>query len=165
VAYCDELLLSAEKLLSVNAGETPSVSDCNRAVSTAYYAAFSLLCSVVANRLVGKEENDSAKSGSWLRVSRSIDHIKLKVALHKLAKVEPDDFWGYRGACAAAFEKLQTARTDADYDTTKSFNADEAKQMLAEAEVFCLMVRATPKNDPEWLGDLSIELFLPKQTR
>lgn len=129
MAYSSDLIRSAARLLG-GPRSKPKASDCNRAVSTAYYAVFDHLCKLVANRIAPPEDKNSAASETWINVYRSIDHVKVKVLCETISRstdrIESVHFNNF----ASAYILLQNARKEADYLPTKDYDRNEAETLI-----------------------------------
>ena len=136
MTYVDELLATAEKLLQDTTLDPPTRSDCNRAVSTAYYACFHHICSLVADRIAGLTDGTELGQKEWTEVFRSITHASIIQALIELKKERRDEI-GNNELTLKVFKKLHTAREDADYNALKTFDVLEAKQLIREARDLC----------------------------
>jgi uncharacterized protein (UPF0332 family) len=163
VAYATELIETAKKLLSNSGSKQPSVSDCNRAVSTAYYAVFDCLCSTIADRISGGALETHPMQDDWLRLFRSIDHKKLRDALVSV-KGRAVATWSGYADISSIFNKLQEAREEADYNHGRLFDHDEASQLLFEAEICIFEVDHARAENPSYLSALIVALFI-KSTR
>lgn len=128
MAYCDDLLKSATKLLGSQVGR-PQFSNCNRAVSTAYYSIFDFICRTLANRVCGRLSPASLATEQWALVHRSLGHIATKKCLLKLKDREPVFL-----DLAVAFSRLHEARIAADYDPLKQYTKTEASALIDEAK-------------------------------
>jgi hypothetical protein len=161
LAYCDDLVLTARKLLQQTQGGLPSGSDCNRAVSTAYYAVFDCLCTLIADRLTGEERQVGANGALWTEFYRSIDHIALRDALQKQNDLLllPGDLFSEILSLGSVFNKLQQARYDADYNQGRVFEAAEAGQLVYEASRTIEFARSTFKQKPIQLAYLLQAIF------
>jgi uncharacterized protein (UPF0332 family) len=166
VTYATDLIASAKKLLIGDGGEPPSSSDCNRAVSTAYYAVFDCICSLCADHLVGPLEPDSLDSEAWVRVYRSLDHKQISEALPKVKGLAEDTQY-FVTSIGAALKSLLEARGDADYNRNKNFDLREASEFINQASRIVDMIQ-----DPEdfwgldwdaFTKNLTVELFSRKR--
>jgi uncharacterized protein (UPF0332 family) len=167
VKYSFELLETAKRLLTPKEGQAPSRSDCNRAVSTLYYALFDRICEALANRIVGEVSESSPSRDEWLRVYRSIDHAVLASALFRVAKskIEEDKF---SDLIAATFKRCQDMRTTADYDRTQDVDLDAAKQLHDETYTIISIIAYSDDigfDAERWLTLLVLDLFFSKSKR
>jgi uncharacterized protein (UPF0332 family) len=166
VTYAIDLIASARKLLAETDGKPPSASDCNRAVSTAYYAIFDCLCSLCANHLVGPVDPDSQDSEAWVRVYRSLDHKQVSEALSKIEGLDDGTQYGVK-VIQVALKSFLEARSDADYNRNKDFEPREALAFIGEASNIVHMIHDA---DDLWGLDLdaiakslTVELFSRKR--
>jgi uncharacterized protein (UPF0332 family) len=151
--YVEELLATAEKLLAEIDGRKPSRSDCNRAVSTAYYAVFHFICAKVADRVSGVTDGTELRHKEWTEVFRSVTHSNLLKALISLTKSRPDA-GGNNEFVLKTFNKIQAAREDADYNSLRTFEILESRQLVLEARVLCQIAFESPHEDDSD-GDLT----------
>jgi hypothetical protein len=172
VSYSSELLATANRLLSPAQGQEVSRSDCNRAVSTVYYAVFDCLCSAVADRIAGREDDDEPPSEVWIKIYRSIDHTQLRDALFRVAPAKPEERYSPANSIATAFKKCLDARQDADYDRRKVMDCGAARSLLNDARNVVLMLgdgeiwKLIDGSDRElYVSQLIAELLLPRQKR
>jgi hypothetical protein len=108
----------------------PKHSDCNRAVSTVYYAVFDHLCRAVSNRIVGPFGKYASPTENWVQVYRSIDHRRASEVLKRyLDPASPTHLKQF----ATHFARLQNARIGADYDPAKKFNKSEVEDLINDA--------------------------------
>jgi uncharacterized protein (UPF0332 family) len=156
VPYYDDLLKSASKLLGSQRGR-PQFSNCNRAVSTAYYALFDCVCRTYATRICGRVAAGVRPTEEWISIYRSLDHTSTKHKLFELKDADPLFL-----QLAVTFSKLQEARHSADYDPARQFSKAEAQVLIAEAEVATEMAAALA---PELITKLVVKLLSPKQNR
>jgi hypothetical protein len=133
--YARQLLLTASKLLEPREleGKILYSTDCNRAVSTAYYALFDALCTAVADYSVAQVVDVEKRKALWEKIYRSIDHKFLKDNLKNLKSRIPANAKALK-FLELAFERLQDARTQADYIRGQHFNPVEAGVLVREAE-------------------------------
>jgi uncharacterized protein (UPF0332 family) len=164
LTYCDDLIRTAFKLLSHTEERLPSGSDCNRAVSTAYYAVFDCLCTLIANRLAGEERQASPSSELWIEFYRSVDHIALRDALLRQSDlmILTGDLFSEIVSLGSAFNKLQQARHDADYNQGRLFEPAEASQLVYEASRAIKFAIRTFEQKPLRLGYLLQSVFSMK---
>ena len=111
-----------------------------RAVSTIYYAAFTCLANVCADKLVGQYHRlDDVGKRAWVQVYRSVDHGKAKSRCKSnlaMAQFPPEvcDF-------GALFVDLQYDRTIADYVPYESFFKSEVEIMAdTTEEIMCRFI-------------------------
>jgi uncharacterized protein (UPF0332 family) len=161
VTYAIDLLASARKLLTEMSGTPPSSSDCNRAVSTAYYAIFDCLCSLCANQLVGPVEPGSPASEAWVRVYRSLDHKQVSEALSKIEGLDEGTQYGVK-IIQVALKSFLEARSDADYNRNKNFEPREALAFIGEASNIVHMI--SDANDPDDLWGLDLDAIAKSLT-
>jgi uncharacterized protein (UPF0332 family) len=147
VSYSTDLLLTARRLIGGARGR-PKQSDCNRAVSTAYYAVFDCLCRGVANQIVGPEPRSSEPNETWVLVYRSLDHGKADSELKKCAAAVQNETNSIKiREFAADFLALKAARHDADYNPLKKFNKKNAEGLINRADLAVQRFRSIPKDD------------------
>jgi uncharacterized protein (UPF0332 family) len=164
LAYCDDLIRTAFKLLSQTAEHSPTGSDCNRAVSTAYYAVFDFLCTLIADRLAGEERQASPSSELWIEFYRSVDHVALRDALLRQSDlmILTGDLFSEILSLGSAFNKIQQARHDADYNQGRVFEPAEASQLVYEASRAIEFARSTFDQKPLRLAYLLQAVFSMK---
>ncbi|OYU50689.1 MAG: hypothetical protein CFE27_15825 [Alphaproteobacteria bacterium PA1] len=131
--YSHQLIGSAQRLLGGKRGR-PQSSDCNRAVSTAYYALFDHLCRLVANRIITSPEGASVTSKTWVEVYRSVDHGKAQTLMGRLSRGPDGTESDHLIKFASAFIALQNARNEADYVPTKEFGKIDAEILINQAK-------------------------------
>lgn len=132
MSYVDELLATAEKLLVGSGASQPSRSDCNRAVSSAYYACFHHICALVADRVSGLANGTELGNKEWTEVFRSITHTGIIQALVRLKEDRPDGN-AINEITLRTYNKLYSARQDADYNAMRTFEVGESKQLIYDA--------------------------------
>jgi uncharacterized protein (UPF0332 family) len=140
VTYAKDLLTSAKKLLSEVEGTLPSASDCNRAVSTAYYAVFDSLCQLCANHLVGPIGSGSADNAAWVRAYRSLDHKQISEALNKIVGLD-ETTQRFVVSIGSIFKSCLEARNEADYNRDRNYKLREATRVVNEAEVVLIFLK------------------------
>ncbi len=145
MSYSIDLLSSGQKLLGGVRGR-PRRSDCNRAVSTAYYAVFDCLCRGIANRIVGQIPRGTPASKVWVKVFRSLNHEHAGSTLGHTLLPEAQSGAELQGF-ATRFNKLKNARHEADYNPSRHFNKDEAQALLDEARTAIELFQSIPKDD------------------
>jgi uncharacterized protein (UPF0332 family) len=165
VTYAIDLLASARKLLTGISGAPPSSSDCNRAVSTAYYAIFDCVCSLCANHVVGQVKSGSEHSEAWLRIYRSLDHKQVSEAVQKISSLD-DTSQSHALFISTLLKAALEARGEADYNRNKNFEPKDTLRIIGEAE----MVIELLQNPENWGLDLdafaknlTVELFSRKR--
>ncbi|GIU66293.1 hypothetical protein [Candidatus Phycosocius spiralis] len=131
--YSKDLIKSASRLVGGERGR-PKASDCNRAVSTAYYAVFDHLCRSVANRIVPLERDNSMPSETWINVYRSIDHVRVKANFEAISRSSNRNRSDHYSNFALTFITLQNARKEADYLPTKEYGKTEAETLIDQAK-------------------------------
>jgi uncharacterized protein (UPF0332 family) len=161
ISDCKDLLETARKLASAMSRDT-SKSDANRAVSSAYYAAFACLATIVANSLAGQLSLEGLNKRAWVRAYRSIDHKSARDAFLSATSLEEFKDLGDLKAAAIAFQRLQTARESADYDPLDNFSPDQARALILEAE---FVVDQLQNADPQSIGILVVEIVLRSKQR
>ena len=129
MAYYDDLLDSARKLLG-NARGRPRYSDCNRAVSTAYYSVFDFICRQCAIRVCGPLPMGQRPSDDWVRVYRSLDHAQVGSILIAIAGPKSTH---PLAPLSMQFQRLKEARLEADYDPSVTFSKVEALALIDNA--------------------------------
>jgi hypothetical protein len=132
-----ELLSLARELVNRNPA-APVDADLRRGVSTAYYALFHLLVHEATIHLV-------AIPALRPRIARSFDHRVMKVVCQEYAKLTPNAAGLLKTASgevvppeirmiAGAFETLQQARQEADYNIAAIITASQAGVNVKNAE-------------------------------
>jgi uncharacterized protein (UPF0332 family) len=161
MSHFNDLLDTARRLVALTSKDA-SNSDANRAVSTAYYAAFSCLATFVADSLAGKLDEEGANRRAWVRAYRSIDHKPARDSF--LSATRLDEFEGLTDlkAAAIAFQRLQTARESADYDPLDDFSIDEARALIVEAQ---FVIDQLQQADPQLIGVIVVEIVLRNKQR
>jgi uncharacterized protein (UPF0332 family) len=154
LAYYDDLLNSADKLLGNSRGR-PQFSNCNRAVSTAYYAIFDLICRSCADRVCGPIVAGQRPSAHWVQVYRCLDHSSIKKKLLDIPSDNPTF-----AHVSLPFKKLQEARHSADYDPSRQFSKAEAEALISEARVAIQFFKNLPREN---ITDLIIAFLGIKQ--
>jgi uncharacterized protein (UPF0332 family) len=142
-----EKFLQTARGLARAGGKKPRQSDLRRAVSTAYYALFTVLAGICADALVGRTST-MRKSESWARVFRALAHGGAKGQLKALSANPPP--YAPRSAIDN-FIALQEKRHEADYDPLKRLTRSDALLAIAEAEHAIRDMRSLS-------GDLQLEL-------
>lgn len=113
----------------------PSQAQLRRAVSSAYYALFHVLCGNCADLLVGPSKSNRSR-GAWRQAYRAVEHKFSRQACtnKKFVLLFPDEIQDF----ANTFVMMQIKRHEADYDpyfrTTKSEVASDiaiARQVIA----------------------------------
>ena len=126
----NDLLNTADDLVSTAGNRRPRQSNLRRAVSTAYYAMFHCLAGCCADTLVGGRSAD--RSGpAWRQAYRALEHGLARNNCKRndfIAKF-PQDIVDF----ANAFVALQEKRHMADYDPAVSFVKLEVEGDIAEA--------------------------------
>ena len=119
-----DLINSARHSLS-----QPSRAANHRAISTAYYAAYTALCESNASVLV-EQVSDPPGVAAWIRVYRGSSHRHAvgNLLRHRISlSPEGQNF-------AITFDKLYQARIRADYYPQSSFDHQAAEHRLNQAE-------------------------------
>jgi hypothetical protein len=167
LTYSKELLLTAEKLLQVVDDQQPSQSDCNRAVSTLYYALFDCLCSVVADRVAGSVDAAAIPSAPWTRVYRSLDHKFVRDTLQSVAQLDGSDVKSNIKFVASTFNKILQHREEADYDRSKDFDLPTIRNLLSEVRTAISLLEGGFDGDDTSgrFTDMIVALLLPKPKR
>ena len=133
----DDLLKQAKKLATMEK-KRPQQASLRRAVSTAYYALFHLLCEDGAKRI---SPNTPVRLSHAIR--RSITHGDMKSAAKGINQpTPPRQYTGLLSATpsqdlldvASHFVNLQEARHSADYDLSIRFSRVNALTKVQEAE-------------------------------
>lgn len=158
---------SARLLLREHDGRPVKASDCNRAVSTAYYALFDCICSKVADRVAGKLLVQRAPSVAWLRVYRSLDHKSVRDALLRATQAEANETNPF-AVIATIFNKLLEAREFADYDRGKDFDLEAVCVKVFEAQFavdFLEVAGMHCENEAELISQMIVEILVPKPKR
>ena len=129
----DHLFEQAERLIAPPPAGPPRQVDIRRAISAAYYAVFSHICSRAADHLIGRSRRNDPLYGL---VHRAVDHRGLKRLCEDLHKSNPPpaytafvpqsglgrDFSDF----ALALIGLQEDRHEADYDPMVRLQASDA---------------------------------------
>jgi uncharacterized protein (UPF0332 family) len=106
-----------------------------RAISTAYYAVFHLVCQALAERITfGLSEAE--KSAIYVRAYRTLDHRELKKTATRLAATPRNtdpNLKIVRNLCMLLIE-LYSARQSADYDPSYRVSQEEASRLVQIAE-------------------------------
>jgi hypothetical protein len=116
------LLETANKLLDGDATE----ADLRRAISTAYYAVFNLLCSKAADFLIGDKTSKRANEQAF----RSMGHAQIK----SRCEVVRNGRQGFPRSIenfADMFCSLQEAREMADYSRNTTFDRPNSVKVVA----------------------------------
>ncbi len=136
-----DLLRTAETLAQL---PNASQSDMNRAVSTAYYAAFHALCKTCADCIAGIDGHLSSNE-AWQQVYRSLDHGFVKRQCLNYARMEElsPEVQNFAGGHV----HLHGLRNRADYDP--SFNADQelAEEVITTAKNAIDALNSAPEKD------------------
>jgi uncharacterized protein (UPF0332 family) len=166
VTYAQELLESARKLLREQDGGPTKASDCNRAISTAYYALFDCICTTVADRVAGKPLDHRNPSAPWLRVYRSFDHKFVRDTLVRATQAVENEANPF-STIATIFNRLMDAREFADYDRGKDFDVDAVLVKIFEAQFAVEVVENASNNSAEeaLLSHIIVELLILKPKR
>jgi hypothetical protein len=162
VDYSKQLIASAQKLLASDGGTGPSAADCNRAVSTAYYAFFDFLCSRISCQLIGNDPTVAYTQDNWVKVYRSLNHRQIRLALFEAGKTGADPLL-LLPQMAVSFKKLQEEREDADYNFKRVFSATEAAQLVNEAKLIIELAEMTFDFSHESIAAIIVALFVKKQ--
>ena len=132
----DSLLETANSLLKIcdNAGR-PRETDLRRAVSTAYYAMFHILCDNIANMLVGGTGTDRSDK-AWKQVYRALNHADAKRKCKRI--YQPNKTYGFPDELkvfAAQFHDMQEARHNADYNPDCRLQKQDVRVSLEEVSI------------------------------
>ena len=168
MTYARELLETAQVLLQCSDVGSPSRSNCNRAVSTLYYALFDCVCTAVANRAAGKLDEKMGPTIAWTKIYRSLDHKFVRDTLQSVANVQGVMVKSNCSFVATAFSKILQHREEADYDRRKDFAPETIQSLINEVTFAILLLEnefdldddATPS-----FSDLIVALLLPKPKR
>jgi len=120
-----DLIETSKKLLE----NSPTQSDCSRAVSTAYYALFRGLCGIATESLVDNENFERAN----YQVFRSLDH-KNVVDRCKDTRDNKRSFPLEIKQFADTLVELNEQRENADYCPKCKFTSLEASNLIEQAE-------------------------------
>lgn len=111
----------------------PLQATLRRAVSTIYYAAFTCLANICADKVVGQYRSlDDSGRQAWVQVYRAVDHAKAKNRCknHQFIAQFPPAIRDF----AALFVDLQYDRTIADYVPYENFFKSEVEIIADTAE-------------------------------
>ncbi|MFT4051724.1 MAG: hypothetical protein QM677_05675 [Microbacterium sp.] len=159
--YGSRLISTAERLAGARAGRgRPALSDLRRATSTAYYALFHQLIRHGAFEFLPEAtESDAAEIARWFTHTGVFSAAGLVLdaasgkALAQIGKNDRTAVSAIRSACggsvpsgvvtiADAFQSLQAARVDADYDgnydpvrAVTLNHVQDARQALSESQL------------------------------
>lgn len=140
--FSDSLPEQARHLAERDKGR-PSQANLRRAVSSAYYSLFHLLCDDSAGAFVGKTSTDAKMR---VLVTRAFVHTQMREACLDVGKSNPSPiFQPFFAALnplssrelqrlARAFVELQMRRHRADYDLSTPFTRAEVLLLLQDAE-------------------------------
>lgn len=123
-----ELLETAKKLVCNDpGGQPPTPYDCNRAVSTAYYALFHC---VAEQALLQFASNcsDEYREGIY----RCLDHTQIRKRCNKIITADQNPHENIK-AFSETFVEQQELRHLADYDRITDFSSAEAQLKIANA--------------------------------
>jgi hypothetical protein len=139
MSLAQDLLEQARLLAQPRTGRgRPRQASLRRAVSTAYYAAFHLLCAEAT-----AQASPSAPGGLRERVQRSLSHATMKQAANAFqssnfpARIAPLIGGPLPPALisvARSFVHLQDERHSADYDLADQFDRNRVQELIREAE-------------------------------
>ena len=130
-------LLEQAQFLVWRESRRPRQSSLRRAVSTAYYSTFHLLCYEAAS-----QASPATPAGLADRVQRAMAHATMKSAAkafesgnlpHYLRSLVTDPFPTRVSGIASAFVQLQDERHRADYDVSDRFDRARAQKAVALA--------------------------------
>jgi uncharacterized protein (UPF0332 family) len=146
-------------------GAPPSSSDCNRAVSTAYYAIFDCVCSLCANHVVGQVKSGPERAEAWLRIYRALDHKQVSEAVQKVSGLD-EVSQSYVLFISTLLKAALEARCEADYNRNRNFEHKDAFRIIGEAGTVIELLQ-----NPETYGldldaftkNLTVELFSRKR--
>lgn len=125
-----EHFTSARHLLTpVPPARTSSRVAIHRAISTAYYAIFHTLNANNASIIIGQPSTQFAAE-RWTQIYRRLQHDQARRRLmENHQNLSPD-----AQIFATAFNDLQLARIEADYIPNRFFTAEEAANLIDQAE-------------------------------
>jgi uncharacterized protein (UPF0332 family) len=125
-------------------GQTPTETDCRRAVSTAYYAVFHCLAADCANLLIGPDGSDRGRE-AWRRVYRALEHGPARDRCGNRDRMRsfPPEIRNFAGV----FARLQDRRHEADYDPFIKPTQAEAQGFIGEAAEAIDALRSAPEPD------------------
>jgi hypothetical protein len=154
----DELLLQADHLVArIGATET----DVRRAISAAYYAVFHFCLRAAADMVSGAATRSTPR---YTVIYRSVDHKALRGLCGQLAQTRPQNIavvpssgFGNLPGFARVTANLGEQRNLADYDTSRSFTAGEARLAISEARQAILWFNSC--NDEQQKAFLIMLLF------
>ena len=140
--YSDDLLEQAQHLAGRDKSR-PKQASLRRAVSTAYYSVFHLLCEDAAGVFIGKGIKDAALRQLMMRafVHTQMREACVDVQKHTPPAVLKDHFAVLKPLSSPelqrlsqAFIDLQTQRHRADYDLSSPFSRAEVTPLLGLAQ-------------------------------
>ena len=141
MAYPDDLVAHARRLVAAADPATPDQADLRRAASSAYYALFHFLIGEACGSMFGA---DAAEKPLRDAFARAFDHSAMyrislgfargTVKAPLLAAVPPGGIAAGVRAVAGAFTLLQEERHRADYDLSNTFTAAETSDLIRKAE-------------------------------
>lgn len=126
-----DLIATARRTLGNSGSRRPRQSDLKRAMSTAYYAVFHLLCWNTADTLIGGQSAQRS-TPAWRQAYRSVDHGFAKGQCRNNATMSL--FPQAIQDVANAFVELQVERHAADYDPLHRLVRSEVKSEIDRAE-------------------------------
>lgn len=182
MAYDDELLKAARRLLTRRAGQRGKLSGARirRSISTSYYALFHFLLEEVGVRVIGTR-NDLRRRRRLL--SRTLSHSGIKTCLGKVrgsrVDVSAEDFLRPSGVAsgpvlpppfarnvANAFIDAQAKRLDADYDLNKPLSELDARVLrFRVTRVIAAWRAANTASDRDFKHALCVLMVLKGQLR
>ncbi len=145
----DDLVETAQNLVSGSAAGRPRHANLRRAVSTAYYAVFHALAHHCAERLVGTSPDRS--DAAWTQAYRALDHGPTKETFKQLSNLGFPADLQYFGR---NFQDLQEERNRADYDPIARFSRGEAAILVQRAREAIAYLDNAPRRDQTALAVL-----------
>ena len=124
MAYHDDLLTQAGELLHKNE-QNSNQADLRRAVSSAYYAIFHELCSLVADQFIGR---DRRATKEYARCYRTLNHQNVAKGAALYAKAGGADESAHFVCNTAKDARIE--RNLADYDPHYQATADNVLMMV-----------------------------------
>ncbi len=138
-----DLIKTAKKLMG-GSSKRPRQSDLKRAISTAYYAVFHMICRECADLLVGGTPSKRSPE-AWKQAYRVLEHgfaksqCKNTTIMRRFPR-EIEDF-------AQTFVTLQEKRHSADYDPESRFTKSDARILITRAEQAIKSLRRVATKD------------------
>ena len=152
----DDLLAIAYELMHRDPGR-PKQASLKRAISTAYYALFHLVCDDFRKHVINWHVSPERYWDVVTPIYRSLDHGQMKRSFEALRKdaqatAELKQF-------ARIFIDLQAARNSADYDPKPTLRRGSALQLVEQVREAMKIFSALPSGDRRGI----VVSFLSKQ--